>query len=460
MQKNDELTVKIEDMGSSGEGIAKVDGYPLFIKDAIVGDVAEVKVMKVNASYGFARLMKIVTPSADRVQACCPIARKCGGCQLQEMSYEAQLRFKEAKVLNALERIGKVSREDFEYLPIIGMDEPFCYRNKSQFPVGYRKGTKEIISGFYAGRTHDIMETKKCYLGHPKLDEALDAVKSYMRECHVTPYDEATGKGLVRHILVRVGFKTGQIMVCLIINGRKIPQPERLIAILKKIEGMTSISLNVNTEKTNVILGKETLHIFGDGFITDYIGDIKFQISPQSFYQVNPQQTEKLYGKALQFAGLTGKEVVWDLYCGIGTISLFLAKKAKKVLGVEIVPEAIADAKRNAALNNITNAEFFVGKAEEVVPAYYKKHKAEASKETRPDVICVDPPRKGCDEVLLSTMVEMAPEKIVYVSCDPATLARDVKYLTEHGYRLVKAQAVDQFAQSFHVESVVLLSRK
>lgn len=496
LKKNDVITLKIEDMGSTGEGIGKVDSYPVFIKDAIPGDVAEVKVTKANASYGYGRLQRIIVPSPDRTEAKCPIARRCGGCQLQEMSYNAQLRYKEKKVREALKRIGKVrfadenadeiqkpaldaqgsvngaqiadagSQDDglCEFFPIIGMDDPFHYRNKAQFPVGYRKGTKEVISGFYAGRTHDIIETDQCLIGHEKLDEVAAAVRGYMKECGVEPYDEKTGRGLVRHILARVGFRTGEVMACLVINGSDIPKKDRLISALRKIEGMASITINVNRKNTNIILGEETLPLWGNSFITDYIGDVKFQISPRSFFQVNPVQTEKLYRTALEFAQLTGNEVVWDLYCGIGTISLFLARSARQVYGVEIVPEAVADARKNARLNGIENVEFFVGKAEEILPGYYEGIRREqrminaVSGAFKPDVICVDPPRKGCEEKLLETMVRMAPKRIVYVSCDPATLARDVKYLAEHGYEPRKVQPVEQFGESWHVECVALMS--
>ncbi|MCD8118208.1 MAG: 23S rRNA (uracil(1939)-C(5))-methyltransferase RlmD [Lachnospiraceae bacterium] len=449
LEKNQELIVKIEDTGSSGEGIAKVDGYPLFIKDAIRGDVARVKVTKALASYGYARLMDILEASPDRVPPRCPNARRCGGCQIQEMSYEAQLKYKEKKVLDALVRIGKISPEKIIFEPIIGMESPWCYRNKAQFPVGRDPADGTVATGFYAERTHALMPVNTCLLNHEKLDQAAAAVRDYMEQSGATPYDEITGKGLVRHVLTRYGFHSGQLMVCLVINGTNIPKPELLISRLKQVDGLTSVSLNINKEKTNVILGKTTRHIYGPGYITDEIGGVKFRISPQSFYQVNPVQTEKLYGKALEYAGLTGKECVWDLYCGIGTISLFMAKQARKVYGIEIVPQAIEDAKKNAVLNGITNVEFFVGKAEEEFARIAEK----------PDVVVVDPPRKGCDEKLLAAIVSVQPERVVYVSCDPATLARDVRYLEEHGYELKKAQPVDQFCHSFHVETIVQLSK-
>lgn len=451
MKKDDLIQVKIEDMGADGAGIGKMDGFALFIKDAVIGDVVEAKIMKMKKNYGYARMMRILEPSPWRVEAACPVARQCGGCQIQAMSYEEQLRFKENKIKNNLRRIGGFDTAPLE--PICGMDHPFGYRNKAQFPVGTDKNGR-IITGFYAGRTHTIIENRKCLLGVPENERILNAVIAFMEEEHIPVYDEATGKGLVRHVLIRYGFTTKEIMVCLVINGRKVKHIEKLTERLTQIPGMTSITLNVNTERTNVILGHEILPVWGQAYITDYIGDIKYQISPLSFYQVNPVQTKKLYEKALEYAGLTGKETVWDLYCGIGTISLFLAQKARQVYGVEIVPAAIEDAKNNARINGITNAEFFVGKAEEVLPEKYEKEGVSA------DVIVVDPPRKGCEESLLDTIVKMAPERVVYVSCDSATLARDLKYLCERGYELVKGQGVDQFPMSVHVETVCLLSKK
>ena len=451
MKKDDLIQVKIEDMGADGAGIGKMDGFALFIKDAVIGDVVEAKIMKMKKNYGYARMMRILEPSPWRVEAACPVARQCGGCQIQAMSYEEQLRFKENKIKNNLRRIGGFDTVPLE--PICGMDHPFGYRNKAQFPVGTDKNGR-IITGFYAGRTHTIIENRKCLLGVPENERILNAVIAFMEEEHIPAYDEASGKGLVRHVLIRYGFTTKEIMVCLVINGRKVKHIEKLTERLTQIPGMTSITLNVNTERTNVILGHEILPVWGQAYITDYIGDIKYQISPLSFYQVNPVQTKKLYEKALEYAGLTGKETVWDLYCGIGTISLFLAQKARQVYGVEIVPAAIEDAKNNARINGITNAEFFVGKAEEVLPEKYEKEGVSA------DVIVVDPPRKGCEESLLDTIVKMAPERVVYVSCDSATLARDLKYLCERGYELVKGQGVDQFPMSVHVETVVLLSQQ
>ncbi|MFA9465919.1 MAG: 23S rRNA (uracil(1939)-C(5))-methyltransferase RlmD [Velocimicrobium sp.] len=452
MNKNDEFIISIEDMTSDGEGIGRKDGFALFVKDTIKGDLVTVKVIKMKKTYGFARLIEIIEPSSHRVEPRCPLSRKCGGCQIMHCSYEKQLEYKENKVRNCLERIGKLTNLPME--PIMGMEEPYYYRNKAQFPVGRnREGKIEI--GFYAGHTHSIVDTSHCYIQAPINEQLIQIIRDFLEEFHIEPYDEASKKGLVRHILTRVGDATGEIMVCLVINARKLPHADKLIERLSKVEGMTSIMLNVNQENTNVILGKESKNLWGQNYITDCIGTIKYQISPLSFYQVNPTQTKKLYETALEYADLHGEEIVWDIYCGIGTISLFLAQSAKQVYGVEIVPEAIEDAKRNAALNQIGNAEFFVGAAEDVLPEKYAK----SNGAMRADVIVIDPPRKGCDEVLLDTIVKMEPDRIVYVSCDPATLARDLRYLEDHGYQVKRVRACDMFAHSVHVETVILMTR-
>ena len=449
-RKNDIVTLDIEDCGVDGEGIGKADGFTVFVKDAVIGDRVTAKIMKAKKNYGYGRLMEILKPSPYRVEPKCTFARQCGGCQLQALSYEQQLAFKEKKVRGHLERIGGFIELPME--PIIGMDEPYHYRNKAQFPVGKNKEGR-IITGFYAGRTHTIIENRDCVLGVSQNKEVLDRVIAHMEAYGIEPYNEETGKGLVRHILIRYGFFTGEVMVCLVLNGSSIPQKETLIEHLLEIPGMTSITINVNKKRSNVILGEEIRLLWGKPYITDKIGDISYQISPLSFFQVNPLQTGKLYSKALEYADLHGEETVWDLYCGIGTISLFLAQKAKFVRGVEIIPAAIENANDNARLNGIENVEFFVGKAEEVLPAEYKKNGIYA------DVIVVDPPRKGCEESLLATMIEMQPKRIVYVSCDSATLARDLKYLCERGYELKKVCPVDQFGGTVHVETVCLLSK-
>ena len=449
-KKNDRIEVVIEDMSETGEGIGKTDGFTWFIKDTVIGDKVQAKVMKTKKSYGFAKLEQITEPSVNRVTPKCPVAGPCGGCQLQAMDYEEQLRYKERKIYNNITRIGGFS--EVPMLPIMGMDEPWRYRNKAQFPWGLDKDGN-IIVGFYAGRTHSIIGCEDCLLGAEENQEVLRRIKAHMERYHLMPYDEATHKGLIRHTLIRKGFRTGELMVCQVINGKSLPHSEELVKSLLEIPGMTSISFNINKDRTNVILGDRVENLYGPGYITDSIGEVKYRISPLSFYQVNPVQTEKLYGAALEYAGLTGGETVWDLYCGIGTISLFLAQKAKKVYGVEIVPQAIEDARENARLNGLDNVEFFVGKAEEVLPEQYEKNHVYA------DVIVVDPPRKGCDEACLNTIVKMAPKRVVYVSCDSATLARDMKYLAERGYKVEKVRGCDMFPQGLHVETVCLLER-
>lgn len=454
IKKNDEFIFKIEDMGVNGEGIGHVDGLALFVKDAIIGDTVRAKVMKMQKNYGFAKLLEVIEPSPDRVPMKCPVGRSCGGCQIQEMSYEAQLRYKEGKVKGNLERIGKV---DFSgknapvFHPCIGMENPWNYRNKAQFPIGKSKDGR-IIAGFYAGRTHSIIECEDCAIGITENKEILSLVIRHMEKYHIEPYDEVQHRGVVRHVLIRKGFRTGEIMVSLVINGEKLKAVDELAEQLMEIPGMTSLSLNVNKNRTNKILGDEVINIRGEGYISDYIGDVKFKISPLSFFQVNPVQTEKLYGTALAYAGLTGDENVFDLYCGVGTISLFLARNAKHVIGVEIVDQAIRDARVNAEINGIGNAEFYTGAAEDVIPKLYEQGNTA-------DVVVVDPPRKGCDVKLLDTITQMAPKRVVYVSCDSATLARDVKYLGERGYVLREVQPTDMFAHSGHVETVVALHR-
>lgn len=456
INKNDEFELEIDDLGSEGEGIGRLDGYTLFVKDAIPGDIVRVKVIKAKKNYGYGRLMEILKPSKNRVEPVCPVARQCGGCQIQHLSYEAQLSYKENKIKNCLVRLGKFPQEQIDSImeSIMGMDEPYHYRNKAQFPVG-RSKEGEIVTGFYASRTHSIIPATGCAIQDKRNEQILETIIGTMKKYNIEPYDETSHKGLVRHILTRVGYHTGEIMVCLVLNGTNLPHQDVFIERLTAIEGMKSISINVNKEKTNVILGTKVKTLWGEDYIVDSIGDIKYQISPLSFYQVNPVQTQKLYQTALDYAGLTGGEIVWDLYCGIGTISLFLAQKAKMVYGVEIVPEAIADANRNKAFNHIENVEFFVGASEEVLPQKYKESNGEMSA----DVIVVDPPRKGCDAALLQTVMDMAPERVVYVSCDPATLARDLRILCDGGYELAKVRGCDMFGHSGHVETVCLLTK-
>jgi len=450
MKKDDLVVLKIEDISVNGEGIGKLDGFPFFVKDSVPDDLVEAKIIKLKKQYGYARLIRVIEPSKNRVEPKCSYARQCGGCQLQAIRYETQLEFKKKKVWDHLTRIG-----GFQDLPkpeVIGMDEPWRYRNKAQFPFGMNKEGK-VVTGFYAARTHSIIPCQECLLGVKENKTILDKILCFMESYHILPYNEKTGEGLVRHVLIRKGFATGELMVCLVLNGRKLPAIKALVDSLCEVKGMTSISVNVNMEKTNVIMGAETISIWGQGYITDWIGDVQFQISPTSFYQVNPVQTLKLYKTVLEYADLKGNETVWDLYCGIGTISIFLAKKAGHVFGAEIVPAAIADAKRNAAFNHCENTEFFVGKAEEILPKKYEEEGIAA------DVIVVDPPRKGCDEAALQTMVKMNPKRIIYVSCDSATLARDLKYLCKYHYQIEKLKIIDLFPETVHVETVVLMSR-
>lgn len=453
IQKNDELTIGIHDIGSQGEGIGRYEGYTLFVNNATIGDKVKIKVTKAKKNYGYGRVIEILDPSPYRVEPICKIADKCGGCSLQHLDYEKQLDYKQNKVISCLERIGKFDTSRIELEPIIGMEEPYYYRNKVQLPIGLDK-EGHVVMGFYARRTHSIIDMDECYIQSEINNDIFDLVRTFIKENNISIYDEKDHEGLVRHIVTRVGFTTGEIMVCLVINGKKLPHSEKLVKELVKVPGMTSIALNFNLDNTNVIMGEEGQTIWGQDHIIDYIGNVKYQISPTSFYQVNPIQTKIIYEKALEYAGLNGSEVVWDLYCGIGTISLFMAQKAKMVYGVEIVEDAILDARRNAQINNIENTQFFVGPAEELLPMKYKEENIYA------DIIVVDPPRKGCEESLLNTIVDMSPKKVVYVSCDPATLSRDLNYLAGKGYELKKIQPVDQFPHTAHVEAVALLVKE
>ena len=450
VEKNKIYEMQIDALGSNGEGIGRIDGYTVFVEGALPGETIRVLIVKVKKNYGYGKLMEILEGSPERREPMCPVAKQCGGCQLQHLSYEAELAYKTREVKDVMERIGGI--KDVEVKPALGMEDPWRYRNKAQFPVGSGKDGCSI--GFYAKRSHRIVDTDKCFLQNECNDEIIGIVRDFLNEFNISLYDEEKHKGLVRHILTRIGRNSGEIMVCIVINGKKLPNSDILVERLKAVEGVVSIVLNVNKEKTNVILGQKIITLWGKDTITDSIDGIEFEISPLSFYQVNPVQTEVLYGKAVELAGLKGDETVLDLYCGIGTISLFFARKAKKVFGVEIVPEAIADAKKNAARNGITNAEFAVGAAEEVIPRLYEEEGITA------DIVVVDPPRKGCDEKLLETILQISPEKIVYVSCNPATWARDLVVLKAGGYALKEVQPVDQFSHSVHVEVVSLLQKQ
>ncbi len=450
VQRNDYIDVVFEDLTHEGHGVAKVDGYPLFVPKGLPGEKAKIKVIKVNKGYGFGRLIELYEESPDRVVPDCPIYEACGGCQLQHLSYGGQMKAKLKQVQDVLARIGKI--EDVLVHPVLGMENPWRYRNKAQVPVGDLEGG--LVAGFYKHRSHDIIDMEACLIQQEQNDTVIQAVKKICGHYGVRAYDETSHKGVLRHIMARYGQRSGEIMVVLITRTPELPSKNEIIQdIIKQIPGVKSIVQNVNTKRTNVIFGDETKVLWGEEFIYDSIGSIQFAISARSFYQVNPDQTKVLYDKALDYAGLTGNETVIDAYCGIGTISLFLAQKAKKVYGVEIVPEAIEDAKRNAALNGITNVEFAVGEAEKVIPEWYEKG-------IHADVLVVDPPRKGCDNALLETIISMKPKKVVYVSCNPATLARDLRILEDGGYKTVEVQPVDMFPQTTHVECCSLLVRK
>lgn len=467
MKKNDIIELEIVDLSVDGSGIGKFvdvsgregNAMTFFVKDALVGDRVSAKIMKLKKTYGYARLIELIKPSPDRAEPRCPVHRQCGGCQLQALSYEKQLEYKQNKIRNNLMRIGGFDADQIPMEPIIGMKEPFRYRNKAQFPIGRDKNGK-LTAGFYAARTHAIIPVEDCILGVPQNHEVITRILAWMERYHIDPYEETNGTGLIRHVLVRYGFRTGQLMVCIVINGKAIPKAEELIDELMAVEGMTSISVSVNEQRNNVIMGDVVKTLWGAGYIEDYIGDVKLRISPLSFYQVNPVQTEVLYGKVMEFAELSGKEIVWDLYCGIGTISLFLAQKAKKVYGIEIVPQAVEDAKRNAEVNGIENTEFFAGEAEDVLERLCGDGKADGiGEDWSPQVVVVDPPRKGCGEKLLEAILKVGPERVVYVSCDSATLARDLKVLCGGGYEIVRVQGVEMFCQTVHVEVAVLLCR-
>ncbi|WP_409296759.1 23S rRNA (uracil(1939)-C(5))-methyltransferase RlmD [Peribacillus sp. SCS-26] len=447
VSKNEFVEVVFEDLTHEGAGVAKVDGYPLFVQGALPGEKAKIKVLKANKNYGFGRLIEIYEESPYRVDISGVDPSMFGGCQIQHMSYEGQLKFKEKQVREVLTRIGKL--QDVKVHPIIGMDKPTHYRNKAQVPVGEEEGV--LIAGFFKPRTHEIVDAAESIIQDPVINKTVQTVKEICSELGIPAYNEETHKGVLRHIMARFGRVTGEVMVVIITRTAELPFKERIIEeIQNRVPNVKSIIHNINSKRTNVIFGDTTNTLWGSEVIYDSIGDIKFAISARSFYQVNPEQTKVLYDKALEYAGLTGEENVIDAYCGIGTISLFLAQKAQKVFGVEIVPEAIEDAKRNAELNDIQNVEFSVGEAEVVIPDWYREGNAA-------DVLVVDPPRKGCDEALLQTIIDMKPKKVVYVSCNPATLARDLRVLEDGGYKTVEVQPVDMFPQTMHVESCTLL---
>lgn len=450
LSKNKEYIVDIVDIGQGGVGIGKYEGFTVFVDGGLVQDKIKVKITKSKKNYAVGDIVEIIEKSPFRVERkCSESLRQCGGCQIQELDYQKQLDVKTNEVKQVISRIGKL--DDVVIHDTLGMEHPFRYRNKAQFPI-QKKDNMPVI-GFYKKKSHDLISTDECIIQHEVNDKIIKIIKTYIRAYNVSIYDEKTHKGLLRHLVTKVGFTTGEVMIVLVANGKKLPYLKELASVLKEnIPGFKTLVVNVNTQKTNVILGKENIVAYGDGMIKDYIGELVFEISPLSFFQVNPLQTEVLYNKALEYANLGENDTVFDIYCGIGTISLFLAQKAKKVYGIEIVEDAIKDAKRNAKINNMDNVEFYVGKAEEVVPKMYKEGK-------RANVVVVDPPRKGCDEKVLDTIVSMEPDRVVYVSCNPSTLARDLAYLNERGYKCHEIQPVDMFPHSVHVENVAWLSR-
>ncbi len=449
IQKAQHYEITIIDMGEGGEGIGKIQDFTVFVSNVLLGDRVEICLTKVKKNYGFGKLVRLITPSPYRVTSGCEKELDCGGCQFQSLDYKKQLEWKRQKVENCLRRIGKL--EDIEVEPTLGMENPYHYRNKAQYPIRLVDGKVEI--GFFAAKSKCIVPVTDCTIQHPINAQIIEEVKVFLTKHKISIYDDKTHKGLVRHLMIKTGYKAQDIMVCLVINGKTMPHSKELVECLKKIPEIKSIVLNHHTDKTPVILGKACTVLYGSESITEQIGHLQFKVSPLAFFQVNPTQTEVLYQKALEYAQLSGNEVVWDAYCGIGSISLFLAQKAKKVYGVEIIPEAIENARENAKLNGLNNTEFYAGKAEEVIPNLYEEG-------IIADTIVVDPPRKGCDEKLLETLKAMAPKRIVYVSCDPATLARDLAYLAkEVGYKVEKVQPVDMFPHTAHIETVVKLSK-
>lgn len=448
LELGSEHEIFIEKMAHEGQGIGKIKGMTVFVENAIIGEKCIIKIVKSKKDYAIAKIIKILEASPYRVKPTCTSTKQCGGCNLSHMSYKGQLMFKTEKVKDNLRRIGHINTQVYDTL---GMETPWHYRNKTQHPVGMQNN--QTVIGFYEKRTHNIVETEDCFLQHPITNEVINTVRSWMVQHGIPAYNEIAHQGLVRHVVNRVGYRTEEIMVILVANGREIPFVDKLIKLLlKNIPSLKSLVLNVNTKKTNVIMGNENITLYGRPYIYDYIGDIKYRISPSSFFQVNPIQVKTLYDKALEYAQLTGSETVIDLYCGIGTITLFLANKAKRVYGIEVVPEAISDAIYNAKMNGIDNVEFIQGAAETIMPEL-------AAKGIKPDVIVVDPPRRGCDEKTLAAMVKVLPDRIVYVSCNPATLARDLRYLEDRGYKTAKVQPVDMFPQSYHVECLALMLR-
>lgn len=528
LQKNDLITLEITDLTEEGQGVGKKDGLVFFVKDSVMGDLVEARILKAKKNYAYAKVEKLLEASPYRITPLCPVAGKCGGCQLQHLSYEKELAWKEDRIAQSLIRIAGLSPEEVESKKegILG-GVLSRYRNKAQYPVQNGNSISAVTEdssclkmGFYGFHSHRIIETEDCLINSAENPLILNCIKDWAREYKISGYEEETGKGLLRHIFLRKGFYTGEILLCLVLNGKNLPHGKELwekleglslsaeevglqrgedvscgMDVESKADGYSGIAsgsgvnrhcgmdvqseedvycgkngtvqgsivglcVNINEGRGNAILGRETLCLYGKDSIEDKIGELSFSISVPSFYQVNPAQTEKIYGKALEYAALSGEETVWDCYCGIGTISLFLAQKAKQVYGLEIVPEAIENARKNAEKNGLHNTEFYVGAAEEVLPQWVEEQKREGKDVGNlVDVVSLDPPRKGCDEACLSAVLELSPKRIVYVSCDPGSLARDMKYLREGGYALEKWVGIDNFPRTGHVETVALLSK-
>lgn len=450
VEKGQTYTIDITGLGHSGEGVGRYQEFTVFIPGVLPGETVEAVITTVKKTYAIGKLSTVTNPSPHRINPACEIYSLCGGCQLQHVSYEEQLNVKRQQVVDAITRIGKLS--DVVVHPTLGAANPWYYRNKMQLPVG-RKHSKVVV-GCYAQGSHDIIDTDNCLIQHQINNDIAREVRKVIQELGIEPYDEHTGQGVIRHVLGRVGTATGQIMVVLVTATERLPKEQALIKRLTaSIPGLVSIIQNINPKRTNIIMGHKTVTLWGEDTISDKLGEFTFAISARSFFQVNTTQAEVLYNQAVKYAGLTGKETVIDAYCGTGTITLFLARHAAKVYGIEIVEPAILDARQNAITNNVTNAEFIVGDAVDIMPRMFKQG-------MKPDVIVVDPPRAGCEQKVLETFVNMEPQRIVYVSCNPASLARDLAILDELGYKTLEIQPVDMFAQTFHVESVAVIERK
>lgn len=446
MKKGSQLTLTVSELGENGDGIAfEKNNFRVYISGAIPGDKVLSLVTESFKTYAKAKILKILEFSPERVKPECQVCGICGGCQIQQMNYFSQLELKRQIVKKNLQI------PDFEIFNTIGSENIFRYRNKALIPFALDENMK-IVAGIYAKNSHEIVDYKDCKLGVKENETVIKIIISHLKKYGIKPYNEKTLSGVLRHVLIRKAFFTGEIMVSLIINAEELPFENQLVESLKSgVEGLKTVCINPNMQNTNVIKGENYRTIFGSGYITDFIGDVKFKISPLSFYQINTLQIKVLYDKVLEFAQLTGNETVFDVYCGVGTISLFLAKKSKKVYGVEIIPQAIEDAKQNAEINNISNAEFLCGKAEEVIPEIIENQNIKA------DVVIVDPPRKGCEETLLRSIVKIKPKNFVYVSCNPKTLGRDIKFLIENGFVLEKVQPLDMFPHTVHVETIAKL---